>query len=64
MAFPASYEVTINPGVTTVPATSKDGGSVDIVILDDTNVAALRTFIAEIKAGTDVSSVVTAINSL
>lgn len=64
MAETITYRVSINPRVGTVSSDNIDGGSDDEVILSTTNVVAIRLLLAEIKAGTDVSSVVTAINAL
>lgn len=63
MANP-TYKVIISPDVSVYSATKKEGEYDNEVILTTTNFNALATLLNEIKAGTDVSSVVTAINAL
>ncbi len=64
MAESITYRVSISPFVSTVSTTKKDGEYDNELVLDATNFNALALFLNEIKAGTDVSSVVTAINNL
>ena len=63
MAETITYEVTINPRTSTTTATAVDGGSVDQVILDPTNLDAIRLLITKIRNRINVSAVVTAINN-
>lgn len=64
MAQTVTYLVTANPMTSQTTATNLDGGSDQQVILTPTLVDALRLWMDEIQAGTDTSSVVTAINAL
>jgi hypothetical protein len=64
MAETITYEVTINPRKSTTSATALAGGSVDNVILTAAQAASLRVLFDEIKAGTDVAAVFTAIDAL
>ena len=64
MAEVITYDVGINPIINTVSSTARSGGSQISVILTDVNVTAIRLLLTKIQAGTDVSSVVTAINAL
>lgn len=59
------YKVEINPdsGLTR-SETNLQGGSNHFVRLTPTNVNAIRLLLDKIKAGVDVSTVVTAINAL
>lgn len=59
------FKVSVSPGQGQATSeNSREGQTNHIVRLSDTNLAALNDFIAAIKAGTDVSTVVTAINAL
>lgn len=64
MAATITYAFAMNPWIGTVNATSVEGGFDTQVILSTTNFNALKLLIQEIQAGTDVSTVVTAINAL
>lgn len=64
MAETITYEVGIQPRIAEVSETVREGASKDFVILSTTNVVAIRLLLTKIKAGVDVSSVVTAINAL
>lgn len=64
MAETINYRVTISPFVSQISSTQKEGEYDIEAILNATNATALADFITAIKAGTDVSSVVTAINAL
>lgn len=64
MAATITYDFVMNPWKGTVNATSMDGGFDTQVILSTTNFDAIKLLIQEIQAGTNVSSVVTAINAL
>ena len=64
MAATVTYAFRLEPWQGTVSATSVEGGYDTQVILSTTNFDAVKLLIEEIKAGTDVSTVVTAINAL
>jgi len=64
MAQTITYDVGINPIANVAPNTALSGGSQDSLILSDVNVTAIRLLLSKIKAGVDVSTVVTAINAL
>ena len=64
MAATVTYDFRMEPWKGTVSATSVEGGYDAQVILSTTNFNALKLLIQEIQAGTDVSTVVTAINAL
>jgi hypothetical protein len=64
MAATVTYDFRMEPWKGTVSATSVEGGYDTQVILSTTNFDAVKLLIEEIKAGTDVSTVVTAINAL
>ena len=64
MAESITYKTRLTPYESSVSETAKSGEYVNEVILDTTNFNALAKFINNIKAGSDVSSVVTAINAL
>jgi hypothetical protein len=64
MAETINYRVTISPFVSQISSTHKEGEYDIEAILNATNATALADFITAIQAGTDVSSVVTAINAL
>lgn len=64
MAESITYKARLTPFETAVSETAKSGEYVNDVILNTTNFNALVKFINNIKAGSDVSSVVTAINAL
>lgn len=64
MAETITYRVSMSPRIETVSESSKDGEYSNEVILDTTNYDAIATLFDEIKAGTDVSSVVSAIGNL
>lgn len=64
MAATVTYNFVMNPWIGTVSSTSVEGGFDTQVILSATNFDAIKLLIEEIQAGTDVSSVVTAINAL
>ena len=64
MAATITYDFVMNPWKGTVNATSMEGGFDAQVILSTTNFDAIKLLIQEIQAGTNVSSVVTAINAL
>lgn len=64
MAATVTYKFEMSPWIGTVSSTQKEGGFDAEVILTTTNFNAIRALIREIQAGTDVSSVVTAINAL
>lgn len=64
MAATVTYFFQMNPWIGTVSSTQVEGGFDTEVILTPTNFDAIRLLIQEIQAGTDVSSVVTAINAL
>lgn len=64
MARTISYMVTIQPFSSGVSYAQPSEGSSQNVILSTTNLAAIQLLITKIQGGTDVSSVVTAINAL
>jgi hypothetical protein len=64
MAETITYRVLIEPRAATVSSTELQNGSVDEVILTAAQAASLRALFDEIKAGTDVSAVFTAIDAL
>lgn len=64
MARTISYQVTIQPNQTAASSVQPSEGSSQNVILSSTNLAAIQLLITKIQAGTDVSTVVTAINAL
>lgn len=64
MAESVTYRVAVSPFYSQTNATNKDGEYDNDVILSTTNYNAIVTLFNEIKAGTDVSTVVTAINAL
>lgn len=64
MAETINYRVTIQPRVSELQSAQPAGGSVQNAILTSVNLAAIQLLITKIQGGTDVSSVVTAINAL
>ena len=64
MAATITYDFRMEPWKGTVSDTSVEGGFDSQVILSTANFDAIKLLIQEIQAGTDVSSVVTAINAL
>lgn len=64
MAETITWSVIINPRVNTITNTKLDGGSDDELRMTTVQVTALRDFVDAMKAGTDVSSVITAIDAL
>lgn len=64
MAETIIWSVVINPRFNTVTSTTLDGGSDDELRMTTVQVTALRDFVDAMKAGTDVSSVITAIDAL
>lgn len=64
MARTTSYAVTIQPNASGVSYTQPSEGTSQNVILTPTNLDAIKLLITKIQGGTDVSSVVTAINAL
>jgi len=64
MAESVTYRVSMSPFVSTVSSVQKEGEYDNELILDATNFNAVALLFNEIKAGTDVSTVVTAINAL
>ena len=64
MAERITYRVRIFPGCNTNSSTDLETGTMDELVINDTNVVALRRFVRQIAWGLDVSSVVTAINAI
>ena len=64
MAESVTYRVSMSPFFSQVSTTKKEGEYDNELVLDATNFNAIALLFNEIKAGTDVSSVVTAINAL
>ncbi len=64
MAEPVTYDCEINPSVAVRPSVKKDGGYSNSILLSVVNRNAVVDFLDLIAAGTDVSSVVTAIDAL
>ena len=64
MAESVTYRVSMSPFVSTISTVKKEGEYDNELILDATNFNAIALLFNEIKAGTDVSTVVTAINAL
>ena len=64
MAERITYQVRITPGRNTIESTTLETGTDDDLVINDTNVVALRRFVRQIAWGLDVSSVVTAINAI
>jgi hypothetical protein len=64
MAERITYQVSITPGRNTMQNTSLETETDDDLVINDTNVVALRRFVRQIAWGLDVSSVVTAINAI
>jgi hypothetical protein len=64
MAESITYKVSVSPFYSQVSTTKKEGEYDNEVILSTANYNAIAKLFNEIKAGTDVSSVVTAINAL
>jgi hypothetical protein len=64
MAERITYQVSITPGHNTMQNTTLETESDDELVINDTNVVALRRFVRQIAWSLDVSSVVTAINAI
>ena len=64
MAERITYQVSITPGRNTMQNTTLETETDDDLVINDTNVVALRRFVRQIAWGLDVSSVVTAINAI
>jgi hypothetical protein len=64
MAERITYQVSITPGRNTIQNTALETETDDDLVINDTNVVALRRFVRQIAWGLDVSSVVTAINAI
>ena len=64
MAERITYQVSITPGRNTMQNTTLETGTDNELMINDTNVVALRRFVRQIAWGLDVSSVVTAINAI
>lgn len=64
MAETITYRATITPRVSQRTESHVDGQTVHEVVLTNAQRAAIDTLLTEIKAGTDVAAVITAINAL
>jgi hypothetical protein len=66
MAERITYQVRITPGRNTMQNTTLETETDDDLVIDDTNVVALRRFIRQISVAstTPVTGVVTAINAI
>lgn len=64
MAERITYQVRIIPGRNTMENTTLETGTDDELVINDTNVVALRRFVRQIAWNLDVSTVVTAINAI
>jgi len=66
MAERITYQVSIKPGRNTMDSTALEGGAEEELVIDATNIVALRRFIRQIaKASTTpVTDIVTAINAI
>lgn len=63
MAERITYQVSIKPGRNTMENTTLEGATDDDLVIDATNIVALRRFIRQLANGVTVTDVVTAIDA-